>query len=308
MSSVSSIQYLRRHQIDKQKWDECISKSANGLIYAYTEYLDAMADNWDAVVIGEYAAVMPLTWRKKYFIRYLYQPFFAQQLGFFFTSPISNDVYPAIEQVIKKHFRFAEINMNYCSAPSFFADGLSLRVNYLLDINKPYQDIATGYENGFVKNLRRATNFQLEYSGSTEIGKTVGLYRELYGVRFPQIKPKDYQRFENLCNKLQQVDKLVIRQVKAPNGELMAIALLLIDDKRIYNLISCNTAEGRKLEANYYLYDRLINEFCNQRMLLDMEGSEIKGIADFYRSLGCISQPYSFVKYNQLVWPLRLFK
>ena len=31
---------------------------------------------WDALVLDDYAAVMPLTWRRKYGTRYLYQPAF----------------------------------------------------------------------------------------------------------------------------------------------------------------------------------------------------------------------------------------
>ena len=86
-----SIQYLQRHQVDTTKWDHCMDNSSNGLIYGYSFYLDHMSKNWDALVMGDYEAVMPLTWNKKYGIHYLYQPFFAAQLGIFGTglSPIT---------------------------------------------------------------------------------------------------------------------------------------------------------------------------------------------------------------------------
>src|SRR5687767_14846783 len=60
-----NLQYLHRKQIDTRKWDQCITNAANGLIYARSFYLDTMASNWDALVLGDYEAVMPLTWRKK---------------------------------------------------------------------------------------------------------------------------------------------------------------------------------------------------------------------------------------------------
>ena len=43
MSNADNIQYLVHKDIDKQKWDDCITRSANGLIYGYSFYLDHMA-------------------------------------------------------------------------------------------------------------------------------------------------------------------------------------------------------------------------------------------------------------------------
>ncbi len=77
------IRYLTYQQIDKTKWDACIDNAENGLVYAYSFYLDAMAKNWDGLVLNEYEAVMPLTWNKKYSIHYLYQPPFTACLGVF---------------------------------------------------------------------------------------------------------------------------------------------------------------------------------------------------------------------------------
>ena len=77
------IHYLTYQQIIKTKWDACIDKADNGLIYAYSFYLDAMAKHWDALVMNDYEAVMPLTWNKKYSIHYLYQPPFTACLGVF---------------------------------------------------------------------------------------------------------------------------------------------------------------------------------------------------------------------------------
>src|SRR5258705_11018399 len=83
MSNPIAIQYLAHKDIDKNKWDRCIDSAGNGLIYAYSFYLDCMAMNWDALVLNDYEAVMPLTWKKKYGIHYLYQPFLTAQLGLF---------------------------------------------------------------------------------------------------------------------------------------------------------------------------------------------------------------------------------
>jgi len=60
----ASIQLLPAHQIDSKKWDTCVDKNENGLIYSQTRFLNAMADNWHGLIIGEYETVMPIPWRK----------------------------------------------------------------------------------------------------------------------------------------------------------------------------------------------------------------------------------------------------
>jgi len=68
------IKYLKHTEINYAAWDACVKQSPNALLYAYSWFLDMAADQWDALVYGNYDAVMPLPWRKKWGIQYLYQP------------------------------------------------------------------------------------------------------------------------------------------------------------------------------------------------------------------------------------------
>lgn len=108
MTSGNTIEYLANNQIDREKWDNCISKSNNGLLYAYSFYLDQMATNWDALVLNNYEYVMPLTWRKKYTIYYLYQPFLTAQLGVFGNN-LTAELLEAFLNEIPKKFKYWDI-------------------------------------------------------------------------------------------------------------------------------------------------------------------------------------------------------
>jgi hypothetical protein len=86
MTGAPSIRFIPRTELDTSRWNICIENATNGLVYAYSYYLDIMAPNWDALVLENkdtkgYEAVMPLTWNKKFGISYLHQPFLAAQLG-----------------------------------------------------------------------------------------------------------------------------------------------------------------------------------------------------------------------------------
>ena len=77
------VRFLHRDEIDKQKWDEVITRSPAETLYPYSWYLDAAAENWSALVMDDYRFIMPLIWKRKYGIRYIYQPYYTQQLGIF---------------------------------------------------------------------------------------------------------------------------------------------------------------------------------------------------------------------------------
>lgn len=106
---------IRVHHADinKEKWDRCIDNAVNGLIYGYSYYLDIMSPDWDALIMGDYEIVMPLTWNRKFGITYLRQPAFTQQLGIFASLFIKDDLTKAFLKKALEEFSFAEINLNY---------------------------------------------------------------------------------------------------------------------------------------------------------------------------------------------------
>ena len=101
---------------------------------------------------------------------------------------------------------------------------------------------------------------------------------------------------------------LVLRKVIDEKGVLQAVALILREKDRLYLLQSTTLPAGRLKEANYFLLDNIIREFSRQDIIFDFEGSDIPGIAHFYKNFGATNQPYYFFKYNRLPWPLRFLK
>ena len=304
-----SIAYLTYHQIDKQKWDACINNSTNRLIYARSFYLDFMAENWDALVLNDYEAVMPLTWKKKWGIAYLYQPAFVQQGGVFYTKKLSSTVLNAFIDIAFNHFNFAEISLNYCTKPGEIIKGnFSLRNNYLLPLQFTYDEIFERFSGSTIKNIKRAAHRELQYQYNSNYITLLKLFEQLYGERLPHLVQTDYQNFSCICKALAAENNLIVRTVTNATNEINAGVILLIDNNRLYNMVSCVTMEGRKEEANYFLYSQLIKEFSKSNYLLDFEGSDVSGIANFYKGFGTINETYHFVKMNNLHPLIKLFK
>lgn len=304
------IKFVPYQSIDKAKWNNCISFSVNSLIYAQSFYLDAIADNWDALVLDDYNAVMPLVWRKKWGIKYLYQPSFIQQLGIFFTKELNDEVLETFIEKASKAFEYVDININYKNTNLFLPADIivSERTNYIVDLNRSYEALYDHYHPNFTKSLRRIKKFNLKYEAAEDIDNIMDLYQALYSKRLESVSEKDIEGFKIVCNKLKADGNLVIRKVFSADNILLAAALLLKDNKRLYNIISCITDEGKKHEANYFLYDQLIQEFCNNNLVLDLEGSDRKGIANFYKKFNPRNEPYLHIKRNNLHPIVKLFK
>ena len=300
----SPIQYIAHQDIDQHRWDACIGHASNGLIYAMADYLNAMSPNWDALVLGDYEAVMPITWRKKMGIRYLCQPAFSQQLGIFFANKGLQEHVPAFLRKLSLRFRLTEIFLNYQN----HTEGITAtHTNFVLPLLHSYATIASAYRGDLVKNLNRTKKFSLQYHTSQNVAEAINLYRQQYGKRM-NMQEQDYSNFIMLAEKLLQEGKAIVRHVTLQNGELLATGLFLKDQNRIYNLSSTTLPNGRTLEANHFLIDGLIKEFAGSGLTLDFEGSDLPGVARFYQKFSPINQPYFFWKSNRLPAVLRWWK
>ncbi|GGB14991.1 GNAT family N-acetyltransferase [Puia dinghuensis] len=304
MTTTAHIRYLQRQAIDVARWDACIERSANRLIYGFHFYLDHLTSGqWAALVLEDYKAVMPLTWRRKWGVTYLCQPAFTQQTGIFFTEPISHDSINSFLGILTRHYRFAEIYLNYASG----LPTLRIHDNLILPLERPYPQLEARYKKDLVRNLRLAARSGLTYTPDIDLDTAIEAYRSQYAARHPAIRPEDYSRFRKLCLHLQPKGQLILRAAFA-GDQLQATALLVRDASRLYLLQSTTLPAGRMTGANHFLIDQLIREWAGSGLTLDFEGSDIRGIAYFYANFGALREPYFFYRHNHLPWPWRLLK
>ncbi len=300
-----TVQILPSCSIRRQQWDRCVREQSNGLIYATTTYLDAICSQWYGIVVNDYEAVMPLPVRKKWEIRYAYTPAFIQQLGLVGDS--SSVSVEMLLPLIRSTVFYADIHFNFLNKDLLRSLPVMTKTNLVITLDRPIEETRTHYRNDLKENIRKAEKLSLVYGhGSTQ--EAVTHFREQYGSRMPQVQPDDYQRFQMLCEELRSKEQCLVRSVRDQEGGLLAIALLLKDSRRIYNLMNTTLPGGRHKEANHWLIDQIIQEFSGQPLLLDMEGSELPGVKKFYESFGAVAQPYFHYHDNRLPWPLRWLK
>lgn len=301
-----AIQYLPYHQIDKVKWDACVDDAENGLIYGSSIYLDNMANFWDALILNDYEAVMPLTWNKKYGIHYLYQPYLTAALGLFGNN-ISADLLNDFLQAIPAKFKYWDIYLNYGNRYHLKNFKLYERVNYVLPLNEPYEKLLSSFRIGLKQSIKRAKQLNCTIRRDINVDEVIALAKE-QGRNFSSATKKDYARLKNLYLELYQQNKAITYGIYLPSGQLAASCILLSSHKRVYYILAGNHPNGRTVGASQMLINTFIQDNAGKDLLLDFEGSDIPSLAFFYSSFGSVKELYVGIKVNRLPKALQLFK
>jgi len=304
---MDGITYISHDAINKKKWDDCIDQSVNGLIYGYSWYLDAMAEQWDALVLNDYEAVMPLTWNRKYGISYLYQPYFCASLGVFSKQTVTAGLTEQFLKNIPTRFRYIDIYLNKDNLFPVEGFPLTERINYVLPLHQSYSSIAESYRSNLKRNIKKAEQSKLVVQQNLDSDAILALAKETM-QRVSDITDEQLNRFKRVivqANKCQRTETLGIY---AANGNLLASAVFLYSHKRWYYILVGNHPNGKTLGASHYLIDRFIALHAGTDALLDFEGSDVRNLAFFYSSYGATEERYAALRMNRLPRILRWLK
>ena len=299
------ITILPPNKIDAKKWDNCVAKNEVGLIYASSVYLNHMAKNWSGLVVDDYDGIMPLPWKKKFGVRYLYTPPFLQQLGLVGNQNITTS---QLEQAIQQYFKYGSYNLNFGNISIAQQLIAKQKSNYIIDLNRNYEAIKSDYKKGFKANINTAKKQEYIYTASHNFKEGIYLYRKYNAENLQHVDDGEYEQLLSLCTALAANNQLVVRNVIDIRSDIQSIIILMKDTKRLYNIINYTSTKGRDNKANAFLYDNLFKEFAGTPILFDFEGSDLTGVKAFYESFGSINQPYYQWHFNKLPWPLNWLK
>lgn len=281
------IRCLKRNDIDIEKYDSCIENSFNSRIYAYSWYLDIVADNWDVLVLDDYEAVMPLTWRQKYFIKYIYPPAWTQQLGVFAIRETSEELILKFIKAIPR--RFKKITIQFNSENKFNYKKLTERVNYILSLDKPYEEIYKDFKRDRKYRLNQSKKFKIQlFKG--EINDLISTGKTHYA--HINISDEDYEKLL-IIGKFEHVF-IVSAYLK---GGFLGGVLFLKSKNRITYLFSVANSIGKEKQVISLIINSIFKKYQNTNTVFDFEGSMIKGVADFYKSFGGRIENYNQISF-----------
>lgn len=302
---MGNIRYVKREAIDSKLWDEAVTASAKGLPYGYSWYLDIVsAGKWQGLVEGAYERVMPLVWNAKLLgIRQLYQPVLSQQLGVF-GAPVPEAKYQEFLAAIPSSYRYIHIHLNAELEPLLARDGaLKTRTNLILDLDRPYGQIQEGYSRSLRKRINKARPLH-QFRRTDDLAGLIRFYHD-YLEKQVQLGNHNYALIGQLLAELLRRGLGAIYEVCDLEGQRRCIGFFIITDRRVINVFGASDPPGKVGHAMHLLLDKVIQLYAGKPLIFDFEGSEIKGVGDFFRSFGGVEENYSRFIRDRLPLPLR---
>ncbi len=302
------IKYLQHGEINKEKWDDCINLSPQGLVYALSWYLDAVHPGWEALVENDYEAVFPLTSGKKFGISYLYQPFFNQKLGAFSRKHGEYINIDPFLEAIPEHFRYADIKLNRANRITGKEFEVNMNTNIELDLSENSETIRNNYSENAIRNMKKFNNENIVLNEEKDSDLLIRIFRANMGRTLPRIRDIHYSGLKQVMDTA--FDKGTGRMLvaKNPKDKFLAGAFFITYNKRAVFLFSANTEEGRETRAMYGIIDRFIAENAGEKLILDFEGSNNENLAGFYKGFGGKNFDYPGLRINRLPRLIRWIK
>ncbi|MDP4262996.1 MAG: hypothetical protein Q8941_10720 [Bacteroidota bacterium] len=265
-----------------------------------------MAKHWDALVLNDYEAVMPLTWNRKYGINYIHQPFLAAQLGLFGKN-ISAELLEAFLHSIPSKFNYWDFYLNRGNVFVLRDFKLYLRSNYILDLNKSYNELVKGYRENIQRNIKKAEQTGCRPGKGFEAEKVIGLAVRQMNTYSHESK-ENVNRFRKLYEVLHDKQQATTYGIFSAREELLASCIFFFSHNRAYYILVGNHPDGRTIGASHALIDAFIKDHAGKNMILDFEGSDIRNLAFFYSSFGAIEEKFAGIKLNRLPFYLKWLK
>ena len=289
------IRFLRRQQIDDERWNGVISSSRHETIYPYSWYLDACADNWAGYVMGDYECVMPVAFRRKIGMKYTYQPIYCQQLGVFSAQRVDTEITRIFLHALRKNFRMGDYSLN---EGNILGDEQGFEVtdnsNYVLPLKAPYEAVRKNYTENCRRNIKRAQQSDIQFTDQVSIDEIITLKKMSDQTRRGE---EHYAYVRSLFSRLATIEKT--RILGARCGEhLVAAAIFAFSSERAIFLLSASSERGKERRAMFLVVDRFIEMHAEKIGKLDFEGSNIVSIARFFRGFGAKPEIYQRLRFQ----------
>lgn len=304
------IRIIKRANIEEKKWNGCVHYANNSNPYGYTWHLDAISEEWEGLVEGDYESVFPLVFNNKLKIaKQLYQPFFAQQLGIYSINMLSPKRIKSFLDAIPNEYKFIYINVNHRNKiAEDWGFEVTERPNLTLRLSNDYDTIYQNYSTNLKRNLKRAAKHKLTLTNSIKPEKLVEMYRTHQGPKIPELGDAAYHAAHRLIYNALHRGMGFVSAVTNEQNDIIAAGFFLTSKNRIVNLLPSTTPEGREKRAMHFLLNATILQNAQKPMIFDFEGSSVPGVAKFYEGFGATNTPYYTIKKNDLPFFAKWFK
>ncbi len=301
---------FERHQIDDSLWNRTVNTSLYGYPYAYTWYLDAVCEQWKALANDDFSLIFPIPIKQKLGIKYVYTPWWTQQLGLLTTARDNEKILPTIIKAVMSRVKHINLMLHYGTPIELLRELPKTKIfthtTYQLNLVHEYSQIWNGYTDKRRNNIRKALLEGLEVHQHIHFEE----FMTFFHIRA-------YRNSEFLTSaQIQVLGRLLIEALDRNRCELwgvykgralIAVAAFIRSEHYWVYIASATSLTGRKTHAMSLLLDRFFYEHSQENMIFDFEGSDIDTIAKFFKGFGAFPVTYYRLWYWDLPnWLLKI--
>lgn len=276
--SVNSCQIIPAARINRERWQQMLSEGQVYEIAGDAELLDILHPSWEALIYGDYEAALVVPVRRKV-IRYAYNPLFVRQCGVYGPKAGDPAVVKSLLEFLHRRIPLIRIVLQLQVSPENLPGTFAPRTYQAAVIS------ALTYTENTSRDLKKATKAGLTIK-NIPVQDMVAVYCAYISNKMEEAGEEEYRMLEKGYSYL--VTKGWGRSVAAVdgNGTICAVGMFSFFDGTITYLNGAVTDTGKNLGASKFLIDRVVHEEAGSFTQIDFGGSNIEGVARFYRSMG----------------------
>jgi len=299
------IRYLRHAEIDKAAWDARLLRCSNRLWYMQSWVLDIASPGWEALVDDVSGAIMPLLWRRKLGVSYLYQPYGLQQQGVF-APQLEGEMSREFLAAVPRRFAYWDIYLNEAMRILAEADErVSENTQQTLLLDKHADALRVGYSKSHRRNLRKGGTDEI--TGDISAPEFTELFVRTTAARFGGSSPGSMRMMEELIATAIERRQCRIFGLRVAGSAIAAACFMEWEGRAIF-FKSANDASGQERQAMFHITDRYVADHAGSGIVLDFAGSNTASVARFNTGFGARSTVYLRLVRNRLPPPLKWFK
>jgi lipid II:glycine glycyltransferase (peptidoglycan interpeptide bridge formation enzyme) len=181
------------------------------------------------------------------------------------------------------------------------------RSNYVLNLNRPYEQLYNNYRENIQRNIKKALQIGCTVVKDFEVEEVIQLaVQQMKGHN--REASDNVERFRKLYQLLYSRQMATTYGVFSAQNQLLASAVFFFSHNRTYYILVGNHPDGKTIGASHALIDAFIKDHAGKNLLLDFEGSDIRNLAFFYNSFGAVEEKYAGLKLNRLPFYLKWMK
>lgn len=299
------LQLVLSSGIDKKKWDDTILASDNCSVYALSWYLDQVADSWGGIISDEYATILPLCFRKKFGINYIYQPFFTRNTAIYGNKENNSELTSILEE-LKSNYKFWDFCLEG-TLPPIEKCIYTSRIYQSLNLDNTYETLSKRYAGNLKRSIRDAKASGLMIKNTNDCKVFTSRFKQYTSHRIKEFKERDYIKLEQLLELCMKHTSYQFLSVYKNEVELSSAFICKAGSRFIY-IEGYSSPEGRTLQAMHFLFNHFIENHSGQPYNLDFGGSNVPGIAHFFHAFGATDQTYNHLYMNNLPPIIRRMK